>query len=318
MTALDQAFIKAYVQRRATPAVVPDSARCISLADVLEDHPLPSAAEIASGGNIEVPALVCPPQLADPPPEDTAGAGSPADVCPPAAEPARDESDPAPFWPMFQVDHFVWPKICRRLGDTAAPELDRLTVALAAAVERGRKVLAVGGCRRGEGSTTLLLCAARCLAKRGLKVIMIDGDLGDPQLAERLGLLPESGWEKVLAGRMPLEEAVVESDRDQLAVLPLCEPIADVAETTAAESGLADTLETLRNGYNLVLVDLGPLEEATAAGDLLHRRLADHVDAIVLVHNVCATSQDRLVELQCSLAAAGMAQVGVIQNFVRP
>ena len=62
-----------------------------------------------------------------------------------------------PFKSGWQVDQFTWPRLCRRLIARAAGELDRLADALLAANSQGQKVLAVAGCRRGEGATTLLL-----------------------------------------------------------------------------------------------------------------------------------------------------------------
>ena len=116
---------------------------------------------------------------------------------PPAAEepPAPAETPAAPqFKPAWQVDRFTWPRICRRLVARAAEEFNRLADALLAANARGQKALAIAGCCRGEGATTLLLCAARRLAERGIKLILVNADLNRPRLAKRLGVQPQSGW----------------------------------------------------------------------------------------------------------------------------
>ena len=91
----------------------------------------------------------------------------------------RQEQSSAPpdFKPAWQVDRFTWPRVCRRLMARAAEEFDRLADALLAANARGQKVLAMAGCCRGEGATTLLLCAARRLAERGVKLVLVDADL---------------------------------------------------------------------------------------------------------------------------------------------
>ena len=104
----------------------------------------------------------------------------------------------------------------------AGEQIDRLADALADGIEQGRQVVAMSGCRRGDGCTTVLLCVARSLAERGHRVAMIDADVDHPLLARRLGLLPESGWEETFSSRLPVEEVIIESVQDRLGVLPLC------------------------------------------------------------------------------------------------
>ncbi|MGW8256239.1 MAG: hypothetical protein ACWGMZ_02015, partial [Thermoguttaceae bacterium] len=97
------------------------------------------------------------------------------------------------FQPMLQVDHFIWPKVCRRLETTAYVELERLGETLISAKQQGVKVVAFGSTQHGEGVTTLVLCAARQLMTRNVKTVLVDADLNDPQLGKSLGLLPQLG-----------------------------------------------------------------------------------------------------------------------------
>ena len=68
-------------------------------------------------------------------------------------------------------------------------------------------------------------CSARPprLAQKGLKVVLVDADLEGAQLGRRLGLATDAGWEKVLAGRVPLAEALIAAS-PPLTVLPLGRP----------------------------------------------------------------------------------------------
>ena len=160
------------------------------------------------------------------------------------------------------MDHFTWPRVCRRLIARAAEELDRLADALLAANNQGQKVLAIAGCRRGEGATTLLLCAARRLAERGVKPVLVDADLGRPRLAKRLGVQPQIGWDETTEeeGRS-LDQAIVEATANNVALLPAREPPAECGRPAGDPSRLAACLEILQNHYDMVLVDLGPLED---------------------------------------------------------
>ncbi len=221
------------------------------------------------------------------------------------------------FQPMLQVDHLAWPKVCYRLETTAALELNRLTEALLNKNQQGMKLLAVGGIQRGEGATTLVLCAARRLVARSVKTVIIDADLTEPQLAKRLGLLPQLGWEEIAAGRQPVEEVLVESITDNLAILPLCGPFAIADISYAAQRLMAESLNTLRKNYDLVLMDLGPLENPRSFGDLTAGELHRAIDAVILVHNVGKTPAAGLLPVQHFLASVGVPVIGVIENFVR-
>jgi Mrp family chromosome partitioning ATPase len=220
------------------------------------------------------------------------------------------------FQPMLQVNHFTWPKVCHRLETDAALELDRLTEALLEGRQQGIKVVGIGGCQRGEGATTLLLCAARRLVARSTNTVIVDGDLSQPQLAEQLGLLPQLGWEDVVAGRQPLEEVLVESAVDNLVILPVCRPVALADLSSESRQRMAESLRTLRNNYNLVLIDLGPLDNPESLNYITTGKLDRSMDALILVHNVGKTSAAVLPKVQQSLASANVTVTGIIENFV--
>ncbi|MGA2797870.1 MAG: AAA family ATPase, partial [Thermoguttaceae bacterium] len=220
------------------------------------------------------------------------------------------------FQPMLQVDHFAWPKVCQRMESIAALELNRLAETLLAAAKQGMKVVGLCSGQRGEGATTLLLCAARQLAARNVKTVLIDADLDEPQLAKRLGLLPQLGWEDVASGRQPVEEVLVESTADNIAVLPLCGPLAISDISYASQRIMAESLDTLRKNYDLVLLDLGPLENPRSLGDLASGGLNCRIDAVTVVHKAGKILATCLPAVRQSLAVAGVAVTGVIENFV--
>jgi Mrp family chromosome partitioning ATPase len=228
----------------------------------------------------------------------------------------------ATWRPMLQVDHFLWPRICQQLHSVAVRQMEELADALLAAAGTDHKVLAVGGIRPGDGATTMLLCAGRLLAERGFRVLLADADFADPQLARQLGMAPEAGWETVMAGRLPLEEVIIDSTADRLAVLPTLPPASAGGGANAADdlagkaNALAAGLDVLRQHYDFVLVDVGPLADRAAAG-LPALGSGSRLEAAVVVHNPQTAGAERLAEVQDSLAAAGVAQIGIIQNFVR-
>jgi Mrp family chromosome partitioning ATPase len=237
------------------------------------------------------------------------------------SQPLSPDPSPLPtqreFTPTQQVDHFTWPKVCRRLIARAAEELDRLADALLAANTQGQKVLAITGCRRGEGATTLLLCAARRLAERGVKPVLVDADLARPQLAKRLGVEPQFGWDETSDEKgKTLDRAIVEATANNVALVPAREPPTGSGGPTGDTSRLAACINVLRSHYDMVLVDLGPLENIESIGEALTCTVEGKIDAVLLVHNRRITSAERLGQFEQELTSAGVVLAGMIENFV--
>ena len=221
-----------------------------------------------------------------------------------------------PFQPAWRVDHFTWPKICRRLIARAAEELDRLADTLTAANAQGQKVLGIAGYRRGEGATTLLLCAARRLAERGVKLALIDADLARPRLAKRLGVQPQCGWdETAVEEEGSLARAIIDSAANNLALLPLREPpnSAGSARQRSVASGSLhrNPAEPVRHGVG---------RHGTAGKRRAGRRRRClggvwNVDAVVLARDQRITSEEELIKVEGQLAVAGVMAIGIVENF---
>ncbi len=285
MSALDQAFIKAYRQEGASS--------CVQSAE-------PSDEEQRSNNTAPFEAM----------PSETAAEAPelPIDMT------ELGEPDAGSFRPLLQVDSFAWPKACGKLAVEARTELDRLADGLLAGMAEGCRVVTFSSCLRGEGCTTLLLSVAQRLSEQNVKLVTVDADPAKPMLCRCLGMMPEVGWEQVVAGRIPLAEALVESIEDRLAVLPSCRPQDGQEEAVPDIASLTPVLAQLEQNYELVLVDLGPLEHQPVA-DLA--AAAGWTDAVVLVHNARSTPPKKLADAKSRLQTAGIARVGVVENFIQ-
>ncbi len=228
-----------------------------------------------------------------------------------AARTTAEESDKSEWRPLLQVDRVFWPSIDNRLQTTAAAAIGQMADGLLSLCASGSKVLGLASCASGEGVTTLLLAAARKLVSQGRKVVLVDANWDNPQLAQNLGLLPQIGWEETLSGGLPLEEVVIESLADGLAVLPVREPSA----SAITQGQIAASFETLARAFDVVLVDLGPLALLAAEAYGTHG-MAAAMDALILVQNVRLTTPNRLAEVRGRLAASNLRYAGTIQNFV--
>ncbi len=330
MSELDQAFINAYRARDshgAQPVVPPradpiwrENGCCPTVTD-----PAPVALLEPIGVSMAMmtePVVVCSASTADvidtPEPPRFSEPSRPAEHVEPAraAEPPRQqpsEPDRKQFRPMLQVDSLVWPKVCSQMSIEAGHELNRLADGFLAGMADGCKVVTFGGCLPAEGATTLLLGVARRLSERGTSLAIVDADLTDPLLCRRLGMLPEVGWEEVVDGRLPLAEAVVESIEDHLTLLPYCKPRDNQAGVTPTLASLTSSIAQLREHCDLVLVDVGPLEQKQDA-DLA--AIAGWTDAVVLICDVRTTPAEQVIQARSRLQTAGVARVGITENFV--
>ena len=213
--------------------------------------------------------------------------------------------------PLFEVPAFEWPNLVEELLAIAPAQFEPL-VADWSAGGAARRLVLVTSASRQEGRGTVLMALARLAAARGLRVAMVDADFGKPHMAAQLGILPQADWQDVLFGSTPIEDALVESVADGVTLLPLAEPMTQ--ETVdAAHRRLTRSLESLRERFDLVLVDGGAMNDGrtTAAA------LAGWFDEAVLVRDLRRTPLEIADRLGQRLAAAGIGDYAVVENFVR-
>ncbi len=82
------------------------------------------------------------------------------------------------------------------------------------------RMILVTACRRGEGKTTVAAHLALALARRGARVLLIDGSLQRPRAHKLFQAPPGPGLVDALAGTVKLEEAVRETDEAGLWLMP--------------------------------------------------------------------------------------------------
>ena len=73
-----------------------------------------------------------------------------------------------------------------------------------------RNMIAVASGKGGVGKTWFSITLAHALALRGYRVLLFDGDLGLANLDIQLGLMPKQDLSGVIAGRLTLNQAVLD------------------------------------------------------------------------------------------------------------
>jgi len=331
MSGLDRVFIKAYGKEAISQVAAPATERAAPAAETLARAsesprgdrdwreavpPTPSKPVYVPLANWSSPATVPAPHFrldrpaARPQPEE-APAGLAAHSAP---LPADGEQ---PVRAAFEVPQFHWPPIVERIRAAAAAGFSALAGLVAQRAVEGRKVLALGAARRGEGASTLAMAIARTIGARHVRVALVDADFHRPQLADRFDLAAQTGWDEVLAGGQPLAEALIESIADRVTLLPLRR--APRGSRADWWNRLTESIVALGRACDLVVIDLGPLAEDTAGGVAAAEVVASlsgmPVDAI-LVRDARRTSWDELARVGAQLTAAGIGHWDAVENFV--
>jgi Mrp family chromosome partitioning ATPase len=135
------------------------------------------------------------------------------------------------------------------------------------------------------GTTTVLLNLAITAARQdGKRVAVVDANFRRPALAQRLGLGPAPGLREVLAGSVPLPQALQETAQSNLMALAAGQSTAG-SETRLPLDWLLPTLRQLRQQFNLVFVDAASWNEGSEVS-----ALAATCDAVYMVlHQVPGT-----------------------------
>ena len=174
------------------------------------------------------------------------------------------------------------------------------------------KVLAVVSPSANAGRTTVAVDLAMALAEAGGSVILVEGDLRHPVLADRLGLSGDAesrGLGGVLAGEYPFEEAVISAvpvgDRsiDCLLASPISTPSGQLWSTEDA----ASFMHLLHDRYDYAVIDTPALDEYNDGA-----AIAVLADGALLVARIRKSSSTALRRALRTLQSAKIDLIGAV------
>jgi Mrp family chromosome partitioning ATPase len=131
----------------------------------------------------------------------------------------------------------------------------------------------------GEGKTACAVYYGRSLARRGLKSVIVDLDLGNPE-ADRLlrtELSGKPGLADLIAGEKKVDEVVYATKQANLFYLPSGSS-RSAEGRTAVDIGFKPLLELLLGRFDRVIVSASPLLSGNQA-----LVMAGHVESVCLV-----------------------------------
>ncbi len=162
----------------------------------------------------------------------------------------------------------------------------------------------------GEGKSTTAANLAIAISMQGTKTILVDTDLRRPVGHRIFGLEKNTGLTNVLVGKMELDDAIQQTDIQNLDVLTSGILPPNPAEMLGSDQMKA-FIDTLKSRYEMVLFDSPPLIAVTDAAVL-----SQAVDGVLLVVKSGQTNQDALIRGVELLQNVDARILGVLLNGV--
>ena len=192
-------------------------------------------------------------------------------------------------------------------------ELRSLKVALDA-IKDDSKIVGFTSAVPSEGKSTLSANFAALVAHTGARVLLLDADLRNPTLSERLAGSPKTGLLDVISGHVQLSDAIYTEPKSKLEFLPTgnTEHLHHTNEVLASQP-MEQLLSLLKKKYDFILVDLPPLLPIVDA-----RAAVKVVDNFVLVVEWGGTSIEVVKQALDMAPAVYERLVGAVLNKVSP
>ena len=177
-------------------------------------------------------------------------------------------------------------------------------------VDNPHKVIVVTSSMPGEGKTTTTVNLAIALASAGSRVLLIDGDLRRPMVADLLGLERAAGLTTVLSGRARAEHVIQPWGGGILDVLA-SGPLPPNPSELLASRPMAAMLQELRGHYDVILIDSPPLLPVTDAA-----AVAPATDGAILVCRFKQTARPEVGTAARALKAVAAPLLGTVFTMV--
>ena len=174
------------------------------------------------------------------------------------------------------------------------------------------KVVMVSSSVDGEGKTTLSVNLALSLAAVGVRTVLVEGDLRNPEMSRSLCARVSVGGLEVVRSEAGFGHAFFVDPETGLTVLPSPPSQRVIADSEFVFSeAMNNILERLKQNFDCVVVDLPPLMPLVDA-----RALAELVDRVVLAVRWDSTPQDVVEQALNTIAFAHDRILGTVLTRV--
>jgi Mrp family chromosome partitioning ATPase len=215
------------------------------------------------------------------------------------------------FQAAWEVDRFEFADIVWELSDETSP-LWLASEQLQTACQEGLKVMVITSPGSEQGRSTLSIVLARMLAASGLNVLLLDGDLERPSLADKLSLDVQMGWSDAIRTGISPEEVAVHSVEDGFTVLPLA--VTNTALGSRQLSSIASRMVgELRLAFDLIIIDAAQMNVSGAW--IPGTESPGLIDAALVIQDLRQENPAAMQTCLQRLSELGIENVGLVENF---
>lgn len=172
--------------------------------------------------------------------------------------------------------------------------------------QQGRKTLAMGCAREGEGASYLAANLAVLFAQLGRKTLLIDADMRQPRQHQIFNLGNGKGLSDILAGRADATIASPIKSFPTLSVLPSGSPPPNPAELLVRPA-FGTLLNQLESDYDVILIDASPSQYVSD-----FQAVAARTGGVLIAARRNVSQLTALVELKEKITLAGAQVVGAV------
>ncbi|WP_108649744.1 MinD/ParA family protein [Dongshaea marina] len=174
------------------------------------------------------------------------------------------------------------------------------------------KVIAVTGGKGGVGKTSVTLNMAIAMASQGVRVMVLDADLGLANVDVMLGVRAKHNLSHVLSGECSLDEIIVHGPQGVM-IIPATSGTQSMVELSPAEhGGLIRAFSEMETPIDVLLVD-------TAAGisDMVLSFAKAAQDVLMVVCDEPTSITDAYALIKILTREYGLYRFRVVVNMVR-
>lgn len=175
-------------------------------------------------------------------------------------------------------------------------------------IENPAKVIVMTSSVAAEGKSSSAINLARVLGGDGQRVLLVDGDLRRPKVADYVGLEGAVGLVDVLAGTVDVGVAIQSWMPGEVDLLPSGTLPPNPSEVLGSDA-MSELVTSLRDQYDYVVIDAPPLLPVTDAS--VASTLAD---GAVLIVRYGKTTRQQMRTAVDSLRSVNARVLGVIIN----
>jgi len=178
-------------------------------------------------------------------------------------------------------------------------------------VPGGARVYAITSGKGGVGKTSIALNLSIILARAGMRVLLIDSDIGLANVDVMTGIASTRSIEDVISGEVSIFDALVEGP-EGLTILPSASALGDIQGYQDSISVFKKELLKLENAFDMICIDTGAGISANVVDFMF---MADEVIVVMTPEPTAFADAYAVVKL-LSLEKPQL-QVGVILNIIQ-